>query len=343
MPLEKHCVHCHQDIQSGKFKAAPDKIAKWKKTVVHYWDIPSLESAGRRFKSEWLAEYIQNPKDLRPHMNSTMPRLELTPQNAADIASYLTKTDAPAAPKAKMGDASRGREVLDNKTCGTCHRMSGVAELKDKPDPEAKDDAFRAIDLAPDLRFARERWNLDNLVAWLLDPPSIKKGTRMPNLALTQKEAEDAAAYILTAPIEEIKASRPLRLPVLDRPVSYKEVDEKVFHKTCRHCHTDADSAMGDGGPGNTGGFGFKPRKLDLSSYRGASAGLLDKKTGERVSVFQKLADGTPRLVAVLWARHTEEAQHQSGEVRGMPIGLPPVSPEDIQIVESWIAQGRPQ
>lgn len=50
MPLEKHCVHCHQDIQSGKFKAAPDKIAKWKKTVVHYWDIPSLESAGRRFK-----------------------------------------------------------------------------------------------------------------------------------------------------------------------------------------------------------------------------------------------------------------------------------------------------
>src|SRR5688572_8081552 len=23
MPLEKHCVNCHQDIMSGKFKAAP--------------------------------------------------------------------------------------------------------------------------------------------------------------------------------------------------------------------------------------------------------------------------------------------------------------------------------
>jgi cytochrome c2 len=343
MPLAKHCVNCHQDIMGGKFKAAPDKIAKWKKTVVHYWDIPSLEGAGNRFKEDWIAQFLRAPKDLRPHMKSTMPFLEVSAQDAADIAAHLTK-DKKAPPKAKPGDASRGREILDTKTCGTCHLMSGVTELKDKPDPNATGDALRAIDLAPDLRFTRERWDHDHLVAWLLDPPGVKKGTRMPNLALTQKEAEDAASYLLTTPLEEIKTSMPKRLPVLDRPVSYKEVDERVFHKTCRHCHTDADAALGDGGPGNTGGFGFKPRKLDLSSYRGASAGVLDKKTGERVSVFQKLADGTPRLVATLWARHTEEVLHQSNpEVRGMPIGLPPVSPEDIQLVESWIAQGRPQ
>jgi hypothetical protein len=29
--------------------------------------------------------------------------------------------------------------------------------------------------------------------------------------------------------------------------------------------------------------------------------------------------------------------------VRGMPLGLPAVGPEEIQLVESWIAQGRPQ
>jgi hypothetical protein len=28
--------------------------------------------------------------------------------------------------------------------------------------------------------------------------------------------------------------------------------------------------------------------------------------------------------------------------VLGMPLGLPALSPEEIQLVDSWIAQGRP-
>jgi hypothetical protein len=50
-----------------------------------------------------------------------------------------------------------------------------------------------------------------------------------------------------------------------------------------------------------------------------------------------------PRLVRALLARHDEEAGAVSGAVRGMPLGYPPLSPEDIQLVESWIAQGRPR
>ncbi len=344
MPLEKHCVHCHQDILDNKFKAPPDKLAKWKKTVVHYWDIPSLESVGKRFKPEWVAGYLQAPKDLRPNMLSTMPRLEVSAQEAADIAAYLTRTEEKLPPSVKLGDAARGRTVLETKTCGTCHTMSGVPTLPDKPDPKAEGDAYRAINLAPDLRFARERWSPERLVAWLLDPPSVKKGTRMPNLALTEPEARDAAAYILTAPLEDTKVSMPEHLKPLDRSVKYAEVDEHVLHKTCRHCHTDPDTARGDGGPGNTGGFGFKPRGLDLSSYRGISTGVFDKKTGERVSVFSKMPDGTPRLVAALWARHSEEVLGKPNpDIRGMPIGLPPIPAKDIQLVETWIAQGRPQ
>ena len=29
--------------------------------------------------------------------------------------------------------------------------------------------------------------------------------------------------------------------------------------------------------------------------------------------------------------------------LRGMPLGLPSVTPEELQLVESWIAQGRPE
>jgi hypothetical protein len=69
---------------------------------------------------------------------------------------------------------------------------------------------------------------------------------------------------------------------------------------------------------------------------------LLDDR-GERRSVFETLDDGTPRLVAALLARAAEEAGQPDPRVRGMPLGLPALPPEDIQLVETWIAQGRPR
>jgi hypothetical protein len=62
---------------------------------------------------------------------------------------------------------------------------------------------------------------------------------------------------------------------------------------------------------------------------------------GERQSAFQPLKNGTPRIVGALLARHAEEAGKSDPEVRGMPLGLPPLPLEDIQLFETWVAQGR--
>jgi hypothetical protein len=64
---------------------------------------------------------------------------------------------------------------------------------------------------------------------------------------------------------------------------------------------------------------------------------------GERHSLFEKAADGAPRLLRALLNRREEEAGKVDPEIRGMPLGYPSLSPEDIQLVESWIAQGRPR
>jgi cytochrome c1 len=40
----------------------------------------------------------------------------------------------------------------------------------------------------------------DTLVRWLLDPPAMKPGTAMPKLGLTQQDAQDLAAFILSQP-----------------------------------------------------------------------------------------------------------------------------------------------
>lgn len=59
--------------------------------------------------------------------------------------------------------------------------------------------------------------------------------------------------------------------------------------------------------------------------------------------MFARGPDGVPRLVAALVARQVEEAGRPDPAVRGMPLGLPALGAGEIQLVESWIAQGRPQ
>jgi hypothetical protein len=347
MVSEKHCTHCHEDIETGRFGAGSAKISEWRRSVRPYRYTPSLEGVGKRFRREWLVRFLQNPEDLRPNLAATMPRLGLSPEQSEDLATYLTRDaalpEARGARTARGGNPERGRALLEAKGCGGCHVFTGAPPLPTVPTMVTGSDAQKkAVQLAPDLRLARERFRSDALADWLLSPASLKADTPMPSHSLTGQEATDLAAYLTRAELRPLVRTqlRP-RLPMLSRPVTYREVEARVLSVTCRHCHANPDVAGGDGGPGNTGGFGFLPRGLDLSTYRSAAAGLL-REDGQRHSLFERGTDGVPLLVAALRARQSEEAGQPVAGVRGMPLGLPAVSAEDLQIVETWVAQGRP-
>ena len=223
---------------------------------------------------------------------------------------------------AEPAQVAHGKELLSQRGCVSCHQVTGAGLAS----PPKNDPALRTLGLAPDLRFARERSEPGTLVRWLLDPAKLKHDAAMPNLGLSDADARDLAAFLsFGAARAGAPAARFERLPVLARRVGFDEVNEQVFAVTCRHCHTNPDSAGGDGGPGNTGGFGFKPRKIDFSSYQGIQSGGVDAQ-GERVSLFAPTREGVPRLVAALVARVSEGAGQESDEVRGMPLGLPPLS-----------------
>ena len=351
-PENKDCVGCHDNIMQGKFKAPADTIAKWKPRVKEYDVAPSLEATNKRFNRRWVESYLLQPTDLRPHLHQYMPRLVFTSQQAKDIAAYLVPDVEPSgksnersneAPLA--GDLGKGRQLLETKGCGSCHVMTGVAALPPSSPPAMDPREFdHAHKLAPDLRFARDRMSTLKMTAWLKDPKAVKPDSAMPKIALSPEEVKDLVAYLTQVELAPPPKAPPFkRLPPLDRKVTFKEVDEKVFHRTCWHCHSEPDYAIGDGGPGNSGGFGFKPRGLNLSDYNGITAGDIDDK-GERQSIFQKDDKGVSRLVAALVARHDEEEQNvETGKVRGMPLGYDPLSPEDIQLVETWVSQGRPR
>jgi len=340
--LDQDCVGCHEQIATDKFQASAGKLAKWKPHVMPYRDVPSLGELGARLRPSWVMGYLLHPHDLRPGLAQTMPRLQLTPEQARDIATYLTSSGTPAAPNVAVPteavNVAHGKELLSQRGCVGCHQITGAGLAG----PPKNDPVLRTLGLAPDLRFARQRSEPGVLVRWLLDPAKLKHDAAMPKLGLSEADARDLAAFLSFGELEAPPPrARFERLPVLTRHVGFDEVNEQVFAVTCRHCHTNPDLADGDGGPGNTGGFGFKPRKIDFSSYQGIQSGGVDAK-GERVSLFAPTSEGLPRLVAALVARAREDAGQESDEVRGMPLGLPPLSGEQIQLVESWVAQGRP-
>ena len=90
------------------------------------------------------------------------------------------------------------------------------------------------------------------------------------------------------------------------------------------------------------GGFGFSPKRVNLAEHESILAGFVDE-TGARRSLFAfEAPKHEGRLVEALLARHAEEQGRPVAGIRGMPLGLPALPAEDIQLVESWIAQGRP-
>jgi cytochrome c len=347
VPPQKNCVQCHDQIATGSFAAPPAALAKWKPHVAELRFVPSLARAGAMLKPAWIASYLQAPHDVRPALHAEMPRLDVDRSQADAIARYLasmSRVPASASEDAQpTGDAERGRRLFREKQCGTCHAFTGSGMTA--PLTKTTDEARNV--LAPDLAFARARLRRDLVAGWIRDPASIAADATMPKQDVTRREADDLVAFLFDAPLEPpAEKPAPARLPLLERPVRYQEVADRVLHKICWHCHSQPDYARGDGGPGNTGGFGFAGRGLDLSSYESIAGGYRNA-AGERVSVFFS-AMGTgvegaePMLVAVLLAREQEHAGRM-GTVRGMPLGLPPISPEDIQLVASWVAQGHPR
>ena len=291
-----------------------------------------------RVEPAWIASFLLRPTDLRPALRATMPRLALRDAEARDLAAYLTADPDPALPPLAAPSSAQialGRSLFRQLDCARCHGFRDAVAPIPAPPPT---DENR---LAPDLSRSRERVRLGQLAAWIRWPARLKPATTMPALTRSDDEAVALASYIALAPLAPAPTvAVPPMLPPLPRRVAWPEVAEAVFLRTCRHCHADASVAFGEGGPGNTGGFGFAARRLELATYAGAMSGMMAG--GERQSAFAVDDSGMPRLVHALRARQLEEAGVVDEGIRGMPLGHPSLTPEALQLVTSWIASGRP-
>ena len=293
---------------------------------------PSLVYTGRRLKPEWLEAFLTAPSTVRPSLGAMMPKLPISEVEAKIIASTLLKGAEPEV-KIISGDPARGRLLLTEKKCIECHDHSETGPVIPW---QSKSTVQR---LAPDLSVTKYRMSPAMIVAWLTNPQAVAPFTLMPKPELNSEEIQDLVATIMTLPEEPRPEIDNLPLKPLDRAVSFAEVRERITDRTCRHCHANEQATGGAAGAGNTGGFGYPGKGLDLSSEQGLKRGVLDPKSGQRRSIITAAKGEYPLLIKVLLTRHREMVGDYDKERIGMPLGLAPVPFDDIQLLYTWCLQ----
>jgi len=131
-----------------------------------------------------LVAFVMNWEDRALAEGAAAPELPADQAVGLDITQTLP-----------TGDAARGRTLAEGTLgCAACHTF-GNADLGTKPADLEKNKS--TTQLAPNLRFARERMEPETIIAWILDPPGMKPGTVMPKLMISRADAELLRDFIL--------------------------------------------------------------------------------------------------------------------------------------------------
>jgi cytochrome c oxidase subunit 4 len=153
---------------------------------------PGLEFSGSKYQPGWLADFLQNPyqirwldMDKRPVVR--MPDFNLSRAQAEALAAYLLlKTDsikiAPTNIAWENSDpeaVANGRSLFNEYACSGCHKIDG-----------------EGAQLGPDLSHVGSKLEPDYIYRLILKPNSLIPGTPMKDNELWEDEAEAIVRYL---------------------------------------------------------------------------------------------------------------------------------------------------
>jgi cytochrome c len=108
------------------------------------------------------------------------------------LSGCMRSVPPPPLPVVAGGSVDRGREVIVQYRCGSCHRIPGIRNAKGVFGPPLNLIA-RQTTLAGNFPNVPS-----SMVQWIKSPTSMKPKTAMPDLGLSEQQARDAAAYLYT-------------------------------------------------------------------------------------------------------------------------------------------------
>ena len=197
---------------------------------------PTLTNIATKTSSGWLRTWISYPKAWRPgtrmpnfwpgaidagsvpHPESQKPEdvvaehKKLRAQEVSAITAYLWQTSEPApllARTAPKGDADKGKETFDGVGCRACH-------VYEKGSAARRSEGSSERDYAPNLWNVADKAKPEWIYSWVKNPKSMWPETKMPDLRLSDAEAANVTAFLLTlksdATYPEVKDARDPRL-----------------------------------------------------------------------------------------------------------------------------------
>jgi mono/diheme cytochrome c family protein len=163
---------------------------------------PDLTKVTSKTSEDWIVRWIKEPKAFRPtrmpqvwdvRPDETAEQKRRNDVEAAAVATYIVANAKPETyPTPPAGDLAAGRKTFESVGCLACHRIG---------------DDNRGIDAIAAASFRTHGPNLDGtgskvnpgwLYAWVKNPKGYWHETRMPNLRLSDKEAADVTAYLMS-------------------------------------------------------------------------------------------------------------------------------------------------
>jgi cytochrome c oxidase subunit 2 len=135
-------------------------------------------------------------------LSHSLMRARVVAMEPSDFETWVAEQQAPAKMPAEGTLEAEGFQVFQNRGCAQCHTVR-------MEDPSASNIIPPGSFIGPDLTHFASRsvfagatlpglgeTRQDALARWLADPPSVKPGSFMPNLALTEQEINALTAWL---------------------------------------------------------------------------------------------------------------------------------------------------
>lgn len=259
------------------------------------------------------------------------------------LGPELERCDAGAA-TATPAAIERGRTLFVQRACATCHTGTGPAPRLRLGFPLLGRAYFRArVRQGSGDRAAPPLWqrSWDVAEGKLVARPAPTV-TMPPHLDLDDDELDALYAYVgsdrsdVPPPPPALQTGR-IEVPDAIRRSLYREVQQRVFDTSCRHCHSPDPRAQKLIESVFGAVPGAAPAELPMARLAVSPGATLHKLLSPGAG-----CSDSP-LLARLKARTAEWAGHAiPGAPRGMPMTLPPLDAGAIRLVAVWTQAGCP-
>ncbi|MBM4355603.1 MAG: c-type cytochrome, partial [Deltaproteobacteria bacterium] len=221
------CTACHAGVGDSALAGEEQPLASHPGPMLDLHDVSKLGCTYCHDGQGRATRTLDAHGDVQ-HWNAPLLRGRLVQASCSRCHDRTTVARAP--------DLRKGAEIMQRRACFGCHQMPGAPPFSQ---------------VGPDLSFSTSRTSPGWLFAWLKSPSNVLSSPRMADFLLTDEEAADIVAFLLT-----LRKARPVEVPRFPPESASDDTLDALYEKgasiyrvsRCISCHA-VDGRGGTPGP----------------------------------------------------------------------------------------------